>query len=152
MVPKTWATREYSVLSLTKPSYCAMCHRQIWGFSGGRLWCSTRTSSISAAGPCIWYVCSRVPWPSPRESGNSRRGRLRVVTQPPQIQRARWPRVAEVQSGGRSMMLILLLHKKQAGMVPFFLCKIVLVYKEKSVCVCTNLLNSDRCCGRCPWK
>lgn len=74
------------------------------------------------------YSC--VLWLSPREQGNRRKGSLREVTWAPQIQRARWPRVAEVQSEGRSMLLILLVHKKQwDGSI--FIHELLLVFKEE---------------------
>lgn len=91
------------------------------------------------------YSC--VPWPPPREQGTSRRGRLREVIQLPKTQRARWPRGAEVQSGGRSMLFILLVHKKIISWDgTTFVHEILLVYKKEKY-ICIKLLNSDCCCG-----
>lgn len=45
--------------------------------------------------------------------------------------------VAEVQSGGKSMLFILLVHKKQAGMVPL-LYKISSIERKKYTCGCVQ--------------
>lgn len=74
-----------------------LCHQQIWGCFGGLREFSTQTSSSSAAGLCTWYVHAPVVLGFLPNTTNSRRGRSKAVTQAPQIKRARWLKLAEVQ-------------------------------------------------------
>lgn len=114
-----------------------LCHRQIWGFSGGLLWCSTRISSISAAGLCTWYVCAPAPLGFLPESGGTAGGAGSGQSLSLPNPEGQMVQVAEVQSGGKSMLFILLVHKKQAGMVPL-LYKISSIERKKYTCGCVQ--------------
>lgn len=119
--PAVWDMTVTSLPSMCIFSVCfhhVIVSTQIWGSSGGLLWCSTWTVSSSAADLCIWYVHAPVFFGRLPESGGAGGGPgLGQWLRPPKSQRTRWPEVAVVQSVGKESHCYS--FKKKKGKLPW---------------------------------